>query len=835
MFVLEESQLLEDTIGNKATLALYNNLKKHESSSLRDDLLVNLSSEQFAIVLKIVLELPDTSNDKKISHERRESIIQKLGGDKNDAASLVLIVAGTLTQLFVIDNFSGPQNKKYLLNTEHSELFKELEEKYGTHSLTMDGCEAYHLMTNPWLLKATQICWYLLENLGVSRRLLELEFLVWRHRFITIYMSVLHEEPETLLKDLRKIQEFIFDHHIINDLRENKTQLVRFDPVELCCELIQSSLLRDGFTSARKIYDFISEESSISIEHTGVLGKRTRFQQNNIPQLVVKVSSDSKDDIGDERRFTPDIEGLPKAISLDDDTLLPDISFVNEAGDALSSKQELNVHSQLLMLTRLDYILKTEVMEESLKDEWSLAYLRSIIGAANIWSVKYKALAHRSVIEKKQMRKMDRALLQLEELIKEADKQASENEDELRLKAFYSVLPNSKWQMQRTLGDISFDLCLYKNALEIYTRIEYWEGIIKCHSALGETTKAELVIRQELSKQETPYLYCLLGDATEELKYYEKSWELSGSRYARAKKSIGTYHYVRKNYAEAIEHYELALKASPSNVSILSMLAYSCLLLERYERAAECYRNITYQDDTNFLAWNNLSKAYIKLNQKERAWRTLREAIKCNYEEPKIWENFMLVAVEIGALDDVITAWHRIIEIRGSHQDDQILSALTFNLIKKSLVTNESEFLKLFSESIKLVARISTTGASSPRVWLCYFRLLIRQHEMAMQDSKKNAKDASSSMELNAVISKMKNCLQRATPTAVISDANWYQSLDKIDKILDSFDELIDCYDLAFNTLGRRPEIWSQWKYFKLSLGNTMKTLRQKGYDNNMR
>ena len=37
----------------------------------------------------------------------------------------------------------------------------------------------------------------------------------------------------------------------------------------------------------------------------------------------------------------------------------------------------------------------------------------------------------------------------------------------------------------------------------------------------------------------TPRLWCSLGDATGNPEHYEKAWELSGERYARAMRSLG--------------------------------------------------------------------------------------------------------------------------------------------------------------------------------------------------------------------------------------------------------------------------------------------------------
>lgn len=837
MFILEESQLLEDTIKDSTVLNLYRRLRQNESSNDRSTLIDIINNDMSVLLIGTFLNycdlngyfIPESESEEfKLDVAQRNEFFSKLNLEQSDVAALSLIIAATLTQLFVIDNFVGPTNLENAYKGLEANL-KSFSEKVDYKSLSQDGSEIYHRVVNPWTLRLSQLLWTLLGSLGCSRKLLELEFLVWKHRHLTIFLMTLLEPSETLLTELRKVQDYIFDHHIINNVKENNTQLVRFNVVELCCEMIQSALLRDGITSCRKIMEYASELSGFAIEHTGVLGKRTRFQHNDVPQLVVKVTK--KDEEGDKSRFRSfedqESKELPKDIILDDDTLLPDITFVNEGGHNLVDGQILDPEAQLLMLTQLDFILKTEVMEESLKDEWTLAYLRSITKSASIWALKYKALAHRSFVERKHMRKMDRSLLQMEELIKTVE--AGMNQDHRRMRSFYSVLPLSSWQTKRSFGDISYDLGLFKNALDVFLKIENWEGIIKCYCVLGQTLKAEKVIRQELQKHETPYLYCLLGDATENIEYYEKSWSLSKGRFARAKKSIGTHYYVRKEYDKAIENYELALSASPSNVGILSLLAYSCLTTERYDRAAECYRNLTYIDDTSFLAWNNLSKAYIKLNQKERAWRTLREAIKCNYEEWKIWENFMVVSIEIGALDDVITAWHRIIDIRSSHRDDQILNQLTWALTKRPADKVDSDYMKLLGEAIKLVARLNATSDCSPRLWICYYKLLIKEFGISTQDNTTRDRTLSS-MDINSRVGKITNALQRATPTSLLADTDWIHDPNKIDRILKSFDELIDCYIFALEVMGPRPELWRQWKYLKLSLQNVMKTLENRGY-----
>ena len=61
----------------------------------------------------------------------------------------------------------------------------------------------------------------------------------------------------------------------------------------------------------------------------------------------------------------------------------------------------------------------------------------------------------------------------------------------------------------------------------------------------------------------------------------------------------------------------------------------------------------------NFEAWNNLANSYIKQGQKPRAWKVLQEAVKCDYDNWKVWDNIMVVSTDCAHFEEVIRAYHR--------------------------------------------------------------------------------------------------------------------------------------------------------------------------------
>lgn len=75
----------------------------------------------------------------------------------------------------------------------------------------------------------------------------------------------------------------------------------------------------------------------------GALGKRTRFQETNIAQLVLKVTSEADDT--HHKHEVETVADLPKEIGLDDDTLLDKVVFADA-----QSKQYLQPLQQAVLL-----------------------------------------------------------------------------------------------------------------------------------------------------------------------------------------------------------------------------------------------------------------------------------------------------------------------------------------------------------------------------------------------------------------------------------------------------------------------------------------------------
>lgn len=337
------------------------------------------------------------------------------------------------------------------------------------------------------------------------------------------------------------------------------------------------------------------------------------------------------------------------------------------------------------------------------------------------WSIRIAALLSNITFESSHKRTVERSLRQCEQIFKlltAADNAKNfhryfrfriEQKKNCSLMNYFSYIRLSfayvsfirpRWYVKCLLADLMVSLGLIKSALDLYLQIEKWHSVIECYNTLELNHKvcsfilarlryrrcflyyqndffnsfqAAEIIRNELNKKETVELYCLLGDATDDKSYYEKAWELSNHRSGRAHRHLGCYYFAKKQYEEAIPYLEHSLVINSLQENVWARLGYAALSLERWELAAKAYRQYTNIEPNGYESWNNLAKAYLNLGDKSRAHKILHEALRCNFDNWKVWENFLIVSIDTGNFEDVLNAHHRLGELKEKYLDKEIL------------------------------------------------------------------------------------------------------------------------------------------------------------------
>ena len=544
------------------------------------------------------------------------------------------------------------------------------------------------------------------------------------------------------------------------------------------------------------------------LELTGVLGKRTKYQEKDVSQLVVLAVShkdaictaqEKHDDdiVGKEGRLEseqPAKEGetftiadrtveasKPRNFGLQDDTLLENISYTEthkgsdntDTAKAKSALDNLDPNHQP-MLEPLDSVIlllyATSITNNNPADgitrEQTLPFATRVLqGGSSNWQVYSHALLLRSRIEGYSSRTTERGLLQLQTLVDQIIVDTSEgkseiSEEQLEKKTPTSFLPRSeasesasiverlryiwvlaspfRWDLEAELAARWVSLGGLKSALEIYERLQMWAEMALCLAGVGREGEARKVLRRQLFHPSSssaaaesdksaltegeelwngpprdprplnaPRLYCVLGDIDNDPVMYEKAWEVSKGRSGRAQRSLGHYHYAKRDFEKARDAYKKSLHVDYGNESAQFNLGCAQLELKEYSDAQQTFAGMSIAHMENAEAWSNQAAALLLMDQgpdtepltyeetrtertadgqqrtrtytytrqskeekrkenRKRALKSFKHAAQLKHDDYRLWENVLTTAASTvpPGYEDIIVAQKRLIELR---------------------------------------------------------------------------------------------------------------------------------------------------------------------------
>ena len=80
---------------------------------------------------------------------------------------------------------------------------------------------------------------------------------------------------------------------------------------------------------------------------------------------------------------------------------------------------------------------------------------------------------------------------------------------------------------------------------------------------------------------------------------------------------------------------------------------------EQWIKSMDAYVHYVSLEPDGYMGWNNLAQSYIKLQQKRQAHKCLMNALRCEYENWHMWENFMIVSTDLLHYSDAIRSYNR--------------------------------------------------------------------------------------------------------------------------------------------------------------------------------
>ncbi|KAK7415134.1 hypothetical protein QQX98_006078 [Neonectria punicea] len=508
------------------------------------------------------------------------------------------------------------------------------------------------------------------------------------------------------------------------------------DKVQFLVEAANNYILLGRDDKAREALKEAAQINGLVYALSGALGKRTRFQEKSISQLVVLAKSgagSSAEDVDNEQDAKPD------ALQLNNDTLLEEIHFTKDQIESEDPKTSLPTALADLapdnqpQLSPIDQIIL--LTEATLKDAFSPAdtltseeilpfAVRVIADKSTNWQIYTQALLVRSRIEIHRSRTIERGVLQLQavadqvltDTTAEAQQETSTEDTNaeagppaieisapgevaspppikpttflpaakasesapahIRLQYIHALSSPPRWHLESELAYAWAGIGSLVSALEIFKRLHLWAEVALCLASSaaaddedgrgsGGEEKARGIVRWRLFQRtgetadvdeedigeavmhlkaasfsgpernppppNAPRLFCILGDLENEPAHYERAWDISKHRYARAQRSLAEHYLKTKELEKAHDAYKKATAVNRLDPDMWSRLGDISLRLARFADAAEAFnRSIGCASDTaggeDARTWSNLGSAL---------WSLYAEVVSQKNDEPE--------------------------------------------------------------------------------------------------------------------------------------------------------------------------------------------------------
>ena len=304
------------------------------------------------------------------------------------------------------------------------------------------------------------------------------------------------------------------------------------------------------YSEAEQAMARAGEALGISLKLTGKMGRISKYATKSAPHLVLDVVSQEvvvkpPEDGPVLEEGEPEEEEktggsyAPKNIELGEDSILLERTKLDEEMDG-KKLEILDVGTQILVLGAVTLRTRGEAGSEARREEIQAHLERALErdGSTGDWLVFSAALLERSRNELGSTKRRERALLQMQTLMEQwSDKEPSTC---ARADSFFVTGYPFRWEMAKELAQDYMRSGVFLSAFELLKELKLWEDAVECLFLGGRKTQARTLAAERMKEAPSPALLCVLGDIEQKDEHYRHAWKMSGGRFARAMRALGS-------------------------------------------------------------------------------------------------------------------------------------------------------------------------------------------------------------------------------------------------------------------------------------------------------
>lgn len=405
------------------------------------------------------------------------------------------------------------------------------------------------------------------------------------------------------------------------------------------------------------------KKSGLRVTESVVEGVRTRWQQHQLPQLLLQADGTRIADIS----------------SQDDADQPLTILGEHDGHDLLDRPREkpdsepmavapLHPEDKALLLLMCDQ-LRFHNPHHSLTNHRMVTYIERLLvdPQPSPFAIRSHILLTRSRLEMRRNRVQERAFLQITELV---DQYGALRDPSRRTfgrtksEYFYCVPYPSWWELKTEYADFCFEENLFKTALEMYEEVQDWEKIIECCKKLDKRKRAEsLALELIETDPQNPMLWVALGEATRRDEHLWKAWDLADHKMAAPMRALARLALDRERYEDVVKFFDEAVRINPIFGGDWFSLGFACLKMKDWGRGGEAFTRVCQMDPNDAYAWNNLGSIMLRDNKKRPAFNALSQALRQNRRDWRMWQNYFCIGCELREVTETSNALNIALQI----------------------------------------------------------------------------------------------------------------------------------------------------------------------------